>query len=267
MTKWSQKCSRTPKRFAQVALGSAQNGHICKNAVRRLARKAGVKRMSGDVSTEARTALRSFLQGIIHDVVIITEHSRRQTATVMDVLLALKRRGRQLYGFGVPICLGASDTRRKRRRTLREANAEEEALRQAALGDLSAASPAMHPAKHPQAVPIVYQTPTTEVPLEAAPAKQQNGYYKELGPCTPDAGLDEEHAWRIRKALGAFSMSPAAQQLTIASTIPEVHARLQPFLGGTPCTVAQLRTMARRLGEDDSIEVYYDPTEDRLILD
>ena len=50
--------------------------------------------MSGDVSTEARTALRSFLQGIVHDVVIITEHSRRQTATVMDVLLALKRRGR-----------------------------------------------------------------------------------------------------------------------------------------------------------------------------
>ena len=50
--------------------------------------------MSGEVSTEARTALRSFLQGIIHDVVIITEHSRRQTATVMDVLLALKRHGR-----------------------------------------------------------------------------------------------------------------------------------------------------------------------------
>ncbi len=46
---------------------------------------------------------------------------------------------------------------------MQEANAEEEALRQAALGDLSAASPAMHPAKHPQAVPIVYQTPTTEV--------------------------------------------------------------------------------------------------------
>ncbi len=37
-----------------------------------------------------------------------------------------------------------------------------------------------------------------QVPLEAAPAKQQNGYYKELGPCTPDAGLDEDHAWRIR---------------------------------------------------------------------
>ena len=49
--------------------------------------------------------------------------------------------------------------------------------------------------------------------------------------------------------------------------IPEVHAQLQPFLGKTPCTVAQLRTLARQLGEDDSIEVYYDSAEDRLILD
>lgn len=50
--------------------------------------------MSGDVPTEARIALRCFLHDILHDVAIITEHSRRQTATVMDVLLALKRRGR-----------------------------------------------------------------------------------------------------------------------------------------------------------------------------
>ena len=41
MTKWSQKNPRTPKRIAQKALGSVLNGHICKNAVRRLARKAG----------------------------------------------------------------------------------------------------------------------------------------------------------------------------------------------------------------------------------
>ncbi len=48
--------------------------------------------------------------------------------------------------------------------------------------------------------------------------------------------------------------------------IPEVHAQLQPFLGGMPCTIAQLRAVARQLGEDDSIEVYFDPTEDRVIL-
>lgn len=54
----------------------------------------GVKRMSADVPTEARAALRSFLHDILRDVVIITEHSRRQTASVMDILLALKRNGR-----------------------------------------------------------------------------------------------------------------------------------------------------------------------------
>ena len=48
--------------------------------------------------------------------------------------------------------------------------------------------------------------------------------------------------------------------------IPEVHAQLQPFLGTTPCSVAQLRAVARRLSDDDSIEVYFDPTEDRVIL-
>ena len=48
--------------------------------------------------------------------------------------------------------------------------------------------------------------------------------------------------------------------------IPEVHTQLQPFLSQTPCTVAQLRAVARQLGEDDSIEVYFDPVEDRIIL-
>ena len=45
-----------------------------------------------------------------------------------------------------------------------------------------------------------------------------------------------------------------------------VHTQLQPFLSQTPCTVAQLRAVARQLGEDDSIEVYFDPVEDRIIL-
>ena len=41
MTKWSQKKPCTPKRIAQKALSGVLNGHICKNDVRRLARKAG----------------------------------------------------------------------------------------------------------------------------------------------------------------------------------------------------------------------------------
>ena len=65
---------------------------------------------------------------------------------------------------------------------------------------------------------------------------------------------------------GRLTHGRAEPYSCLSLQISEVHAQLQPFLGGTPCTVAQLRTMARQLGEDDSIEVYYDQAEDRVIL-
>ena len=73
---------------------------ITKPALRRLARRGGVKRMSGLVYDEARQCLRSFLGIIIHDAVLLTESRRAQTVTAMDVVYSLKRNGRALYGFG-----------------------------------------------------------------------------------------------------------------------------------------------------------------------
>lgn len=73
---------------------------LTKPDIRRLARKAGVKRISVDTYDEARTALTSFLRTILKDVGVITEGARRMTVTVPDVLMALKRNGRTLYGFG-----------------------------------------------------------------------------------------------------------------------------------------------------------------------
>ena len=49
---------------------------------------------------EVRGILRVFLQNIIRDAVTYTEHARRKTVTNLDVVLALKRQGRTLYGFG-----------------------------------------------------------------------------------------------------------------------------------------------------------------------
>lgn len=72
---------------------------ITKPAIRRLARRAGVKRISGLVYDDIRQALKTFLTNIIHDAVTYTEHARRKTVTVQDVILALKRQGRTLYGF------------------------------------------------------------------------------------------------------------------------------------------------------------------------
>ena len=73
---------------------------VTKPAIRRLARRGGVKRLSGTIYDEARGVLKVFLETIIGDAVTYTEHARRKTVTAMDVVYALRRQGRTLYGFG-----------------------------------------------------------------------------------------------------------------------------------------------------------------------
>lgn len=72
---------------------------ITKPAIRRLARRGGVKRISGKVYGEIREVLKDFLEGLMKDTVAYTEHARRKTVTSMDVIYALKRQGSTLYGF------------------------------------------------------------------------------------------------------------------------------------------------------------------------
>ncbi len=74
--------------------------NITKNEIRRLARRGGVKRISGLVYEETRSVLKVFLENVIRDAVTYTEYARRKTVTAMDVVYALKRQGRTLYGFG-----------------------------------------------------------------------------------------------------------------------------------------------------------------------
>jgi hypothetical protein len=49
---------------------------------------------------ETRGVLKSFLESVIRDAVTYTEHAKRKTVTSLDVVYALKRQGRTLYGFG-----------------------------------------------------------------------------------------------------------------------------------------------------------------------
>jgi histone H4 len=67
---------------------------ITKAAIRRLARWDGVKRISGLIYV-----LKVFLVNVYGDAVTYTEHANRKTVTAMDVVYALKRQGRTLYGF------------------------------------------------------------------------------------------------------------------------------------------------------------------------
>ncbi|KAH6635704.1 histone-fold-containing protein [Chaetomium sp. MPI-SDFR-AT-0129] len=72
---------------------------ITKPAIRRLARRGGVKRISGGIYDEARYALKTYLSMIIRDVVAYTEYRGAKTVTTNDVIFALRRIGRPIYGF------------------------------------------------------------------------------------------------------------------------------------------------------------------------
>lgn len=85
------------KRHRKVLRDNIQG--ISKPAVRRLARRGGVTRISGLIYEEARGALKSFLDRAIRAAITYTENSNRKTVTVMDVTFALKREGCTFYGL------------------------------------------------------------------------------------------------------------------------------------------------------------------------
>ena len=86
------------KRHAKINRDTVKG--ITKPAIRCLARRGGVKRISGLMYEETRTCLKSFLSKVVSDSVTYTEHANRKTVTAMNVVHALKRQGKTLYGFG-----------------------------------------------------------------------------------------------------------------------------------------------------------------------
>ncbi|KAL3691040.1 hypothetical protein R1sor_004691 [Riccia sorocarpa] len=70
------------KRHRKVFRDNIQG--ITKPAIRRLARRGGVKRISGLIYEETRGVLKIFLENVIRDAVTYTEHARRKTVTAMD---------------------------------------------------------------------------------------------------------------------------------------------------------------------------------------
>ncbi|KAF7644392.1 hypothetical protein LDENG_00222750 [Lucifuga dentata] len=72
---------------------------ITKPAIHRLARRGGVKRISGMIYEETRGVLKVFLENVIRDAFTYREHAKRKTMTAVDVVYALERQGRTLCGF------------------------------------------------------------------------------------------------------------------------------------------------------------------------
>lgn len=76
----------------------AENG-ITKPAIRRMARRGGVKRISGPIYDETRGILGQFLNATVATAVAYTEHAGRKTVTALDIVYAVKGQGKSLYGF------------------------------------------------------------------------------------------------------------------------------------------------------------------------
>ena len=70
------------KRHRKVLRDNIQG--ITKPAIRRLARRGGVKRISGLIYEETRGVLKVFLENVIRDAVTYTEHAKKKTDTAME---------------------------------------------------------------------------------------------------------------------------------------------------------------------------------------
>lgn len=92
---------------------------VTNSAIRRIARRGGVKRISALIYEETRGVLKVFLENVIRDAVTYTEYARRKTVTLHDVLHALQRQQRTLYhiegDLGMPV--GRAPTRKQGRKS------------------------------------------------------------------------------------------------------------------------------------------------------
>ena len=72
---------------------------IRKPALKRLCRRAGIKRLDGKTYTEIRTNLRDFLKPLVRQSIYVMRHNgRRITVTSEDVVLVLKNNNTPIYG-------------------------------------------------------------------------------------------------------------------------------------------------------------------------
>jgi histone H4 len=97
MAKGKSGASKSTKRMRK-SLSEGVKG-LTRGSIRRLARRAGAKRISGAIYEEVRTVVKSFVDGVVRDATAYTEHAKRRTVTAIDVTLALKKRGKMLYGY------------------------------------------------------------------------------------------------------------------------------------------------------------------------
>ena len=91
------------KAYARKSRGKVRKSDIqrvaTKPANRRLAQRAGCKRLSATCHAEGKQILNAFVTNLLRDAIKYTEHGRRKTVVASDIVHALNRQGLKLYGF------------------------------------------------------------------------------------------------------------------------------------------------------------------------
>ncbi|GBP94788.1 Histone H3 [Eumeta japonica] len=85
--------------FVFIVAGNSSGKMTGRGKEARDSERAKRGKHAGRIRRETRGVLKVFLENVIRDAVTYTEHARK-TVTAMDVVYALKRQGRTLYGFG-----------------------------------------------------------------------------------------------------------------------------------------------------------------------
>ena len=75
------------------------NDTIRNPRIRRCCRRAGVKRISSDVYASVRNMTEAFLDTILHDAVVVTQHCKRKQISVNDINYAAKLNNKPIYGY------------------------------------------------------------------------------------------------------------------------------------------------------------------------
>jgi histone H4 len=85
------------KRVKKVV--SANSAAVSQGSIRRLARRAGVKRIATPVYADVRSVLHTFVETTVKHATALTEYSRRRTVGAQDIINALRKQGKAIYGY------------------------------------------------------------------------------------------------------------------------------------------------------------------------
>ena len=78
---------------------SANATAVSQGSIRRLARRAGVKRISAPVYADVRSVLQGFVEKTVRDAAALTEHGKKKTVSAAIIVQALRKSGKVIYGY------------------------------------------------------------------------------------------------------------------------------------------------------------------------